>query len=108
MANTNWQVVDEDKVTAADQLGSSRAAERACMADRNCLAWNNWYYYISASSSDAVTYYKYDKMCTYARSIGVHPALADVCPAGGWNGGFPCHRVATPTHPQTPSLCMWL
>jgi hypothetical protein len=71
MTNINWQVVDEDKVTAAAQLDSLKAAETACMGDKYCLAFNDYGYYISASTPEAVTYYKYqDKMCTYARKIG--------------------------------------
>jgi hypothetical protein len=69
ISNKNWEGTPD---TSGGQ-SSPEEAEKICSSTFNCLAWNNFGYYITnetAPYSSNLSYFDYDGLCIYEKQPG--------------------------------------
>ena len=88
-SNLNWQGTSE---TYEGAQTSAAEAEKICNSNFNCLAWNNWGYYIlkkTASSSPSLTFFEYGGLCVYVKDHGKYD-MECPCTPSSLSRKMPC------------------
>jgi hypothetical protein len=70
--DTNW--IEASTGRTCGSQTSPENAEKICNLDGNCLAWNNYGYYLNAKNTKATVaatglkFYPYETLCTYVKT----------------------------------------